>query len=245
MPFFVSRNVNSASPMSSHRSAKSSPSRHPMMSARRDHPPAAFSGQALEQPRSARPPSGCASSRLSTLSRFTVTQLGSRAASPIRRLSRGYALSAVEFAVDGCLASMASALVFYPCTAPLAGESIAFELLDPMRRDLVQDERAEGAIQREQNLLVSFHAALVYRRVVTDIRLCERAKRDVGLSANLVTSFQDTTALFRLDSLQDSRPDTRTTTPDGCVALAGLKPVTTGRAALSAIPVVKWSSPVS
>ena len=36
--------------------------------------------------------------------------------------------------------------------APLPGQPLPFELLDPMRRDLVQDERAEGPIQRLQHL---------------------------------------------------------------------------------------------
>jgi hypothetical protein len=57
--------------------------------------------------------------------------------------------------------------------APFAGEPIPFELLDPVRRDLVQDERAERPIQRQQNLTIALDAALVEFGVVLDVRLGE------------------------------------------------------------------------
>ncbi|MET0168666.1 MAG: hypothetical protein ABW318_27180 [Vicinamibacterales bacterium] len=51
-------------------------------------------------------------------------------------------------------------------------------------------------------MLVSVHVALVHRRVVTDVGLRKGAKCDVGLSANLVPTFEYAAALFRFDRLR-------------------------------------------
>ena len=49
---------------------------------------------------------------------------------------------------------------------PLPRQPFALALLDPMGRDLVQDQRSERAIERLEDLAVAIRAALVQLRVV-------------------------------------------------------------------------------
>jgi hypothetical protein len=72
--------------------------------------------------------------------------------------------------------------------APLAREPFALPLLDSMRRDLMEDQRAERTIETPQNLAVPIGAALVQVRMVAEVNLRELSKRDVGLSPNAVTA---------------------------------------------------------
>ena len=53
--------------------------------------------------------------------------------------------------------------------APLAGEPIAFELLDSMSRDLVQDERAKRTIERFQDLPIAVSAFLVQVGMIAEV----------------------------------------------------------------------------
>ena len=60
----------------------------------------------------------------------------------------------VEFPVDRRrLERVRRALL--PMRSPLAGEPFAFELFDPVRRDLVQDERPECPVERLENLAIA------------------------------------------------------------------------------------------
>ncbi len=58
------------------------------------------------------------------------------------------------------------AALVVPVAAPLPRQPFPLELLDPMRRDLVQDERAERPIQHLQDLPVAIDAPLVELRMV-------------------------------------------------------------------------------
>jgi hypothetical protein len=84
---------------------------------------------------------------------------------------------------------------------PLAGQPLAFELLDPVGGDLVQNRRPEPAIQDLNDLAIAVGAALVQLGVIPQIRLGEGSKRDVRLSPNAVTAFKDPRALPCFDVL--------------------------------------------
>ena len=64
---------------------------------------------------------------------------------------------------------------------PLPCQPFALELLDPMGGDFVQDERAQGSIQRLQDFPITINAPLLLLRVVLEVGRGELLKRNVGL----------------------------------------------------------------
>jgi hypothetical protein len=74
-------------------------------------------------------------------------------------------------------------------------------LLDLMRRDLVQDERAEGPIQHLQNLALD--APFVEFGMIADVDLRERLERDVGLLSDTVPTLEHPRSLFGFDRLRE------------------------------------------
>ncbi|HZT78042.1 MAG TPA: hypothetical protein VFA27_15415 [Vicinamibacterales bacterium] len=85
---------------------------------------------------------------------------------------------------------------------PLPRQPFAFELLDPMRRDLVQDQRAERAIESLDDFAVAIDAPLLLFGVVAYVRRRERPKRDVGLLPDAMTPIEDPRAFLRFDLLR-------------------------------------------
>jgi hypothetical protein len=75
-------------------------------------------------------------------------------------------------------------------------------LLDLMRRDLVQDERAEGPIQHLQNLALD--TPFVEFGMIADVDLRERLERDVGLLSDTVPTLEHPRSLFGFDRLRES-----------------------------------------
>src|SRR2546428_13598693 len=69
-----------------------------------------------------------------------------------------FSVSSSRFTVPGLTGL---AFVFCLERAPGSVEPITLELLDPVRRDLVQDDRPEEPIERLQNFAIALCAALV------------------------------------------------------------------------------------
>jgi len=87
-------------------------------------------------------------------------------------------------------------------TLPLAGEPSAFELLDPVSRDLVKDHRPKRSIQHLQNVAVALNAALVLRRMILDVGVSESLERDVRLVADLVSALENPNTLRGFEFLK-------------------------------------------
>jgi hypothetical protein len=81
-------------------------------------------------------------------------------------------------------------------------QAVPLPLLDPMRRDLVQQERPEDRIQaRECQSVARPTVALVEGRMVGEVRLRELPEGDVRLPADAVASLEDARALLGFDVL--------------------------------------------
>ena len=68
--------------------------------------------------------------------------------------------------------------------APFAGEPFAFELLDPMGRDLVQNHRPERLVQHLQDVAIALRAAFIELGMILQIGFRELLEGDVRLSSD-------------------------------------------------------------
>ena len=83
--------------------------------------------------------------------------------------------------------------------APTAGQPLTFPLLDPVRGDLMEHKRAEGLVERFEDLAVPIGTLLVQISVVLQVGLSELPKRDIRLSADTSAPVQDLLSFRRLN----------------------------------------------
>jgi hypothetical protein len=92
-------------------------------------------------------------------------------------------------------------------TAPLPRQSLPLELLDPEGCDLVENQRAQGPIERLQDLSIAADAPLVLLGVLAQVGLAERFERDVGLLPDTVAALEDARPLGCFDLLRSCLSD--------------------------------------
>jgi hypothetical protein len=79
-----------------------------------------------------------------------------------------FSVSSSRFTVPG-LTRFGGSFLLERTPGPV--QPIAFELLDAMRRDFVEDRRTEEPVQRLQNLAITLSTSLVQIRVIPQIDL--------------------------------------------------------------------------